>query len=179
MLIPARWKKITVDQSKVLKSQLFRFWGATRYKVWGSGKLQNGVYASLVNVFELKIEPVPVWWYIDWYSCWVCDVLSIDLMHWRHRTVKTIVLHSLVRLALFWQLLLHVILLKNLTPKRRAPFDPQVAAWRHMHKVYYNKWSHPQPVINTHHVLEDIFFLLLFSVVDINTICSILCKRPG
>ena len=32
MLYPARWKKITVDQSKVLKNWLFRFfWGATRY----------------------------------------------------------------------------------------------------------------------------------------------------
>ena len=51
-------------------------------------------------------------------------------MHWRHRAVKTIVLYALVRLALFWQLLLHVILLKNLTPKRVAPFDPQAAAWR-------------------------------------------------
>ena len=32
---PTRWKKITVDQSKVLKNRLyrlFRFWGATRYK---------------------------------------------------------------------------------------------------------------------------------------------------
>ena len=35
MLYPANWKKITVDQSKVLKNRLyrlFRFWGATRYK---------------------------------------------------------------------------------------------------------------------------------------------------
>ena len=32
MLYPARWKKITVDQSKVLKIRLFRFFGATRYK---------------------------------------------------------------------------------------------------------------------------------------------------
>ena len=31
MFYPARWKKITVDQSKVLKNQLFRFLGATRY----------------------------------------------------------------------------------------------------------------------------------------------------
>ena len=31
MLYPAKWKKITVDQSKVLKNWLFRFWGATRY----------------------------------------------------------------------------------------------------------------------------------------------------
>ena len=31
MLYPARWKKITVDQSKVLKNWLFRFFGATRY----------------------------------------------------------------------------------------------------------------------------------------------------
>ena len=36
MLYPARWKKITVDQSKVLKNwlyRLFRFGGATRYSV--------------------------------------------------------------------------------------------------------------------------------------------------
>ena len=32
MLYPARWKKITVDQSKVLKNRLFRFLGATRYR---------------------------------------------------------------------------------------------------------------------------------------------------
>ena len=35
MLYPTSWKKITVDQSKVLKNRLyrlFRFWGATRYK---------------------------------------------------------------------------------------------------------------------------------------------------
>ena len=31
MLYPARWKKITVDQSKVLKNLLFRVFGATRY----------------------------------------------------------------------------------------------------------------------------------------------------
>ena len=31
MLYPARWKGITVDQSKVLKNWLFLFWGATRY----------------------------------------------------------------------------------------------------------------------------------------------------
>ena len=29
MLYPAKWK--TVDQSKVLKNWLFRFWGATQY----------------------------------------------------------------------------------------------------------------------------------------------------
>ena len=33
MLYPARWKKITVDQSKVLKNRLFRFFGATRYSM--------------------------------------------------------------------------------------------------------------------------------------------------
>ena len=44
-------------------------------------------------------------------------------MHWRHRAVKTIVLYVLVWLAIFWQLLLHVILLKNLTPSGGAlPF---------------------------------------------------------
>ena len=31
MLYPARWKKITVDQSKVLKNLLFRYFWATRY----------------------------------------------------------------------------------------------------------------------------------------------------
>ena len=31
MLYPARCKRITVDQSKVLKNRLFRFVGATRY----------------------------------------------------------------------------------------------------------------------------------------------------
>ena len=31
MLYPARCKRITVDQSKVLKKWLFRFFGATRY----------------------------------------------------------------------------------------------------------------------------------------------------
>ena len=35
MLYPARWKRITVDQSKVLKNRLFHFFGATRYMhVW-------------------------------------------------------------------------------------------------------------------------------------------------
>ena len=33
MLYPARWKKITVDQSKVLKNLLFRYFWATRYSV--------------------------------------------------------------------------------------------------------------------------------------------------
>ena len=33
MLYPARWKKITVDQSKVLKNLLFHFFGATRYYI--------------------------------------------------------------------------------------------------------------------------------------------------
>ena len=27
MLYPAKWKRITVGQSKVLKNRLFRFWG--------------------------------------------------------------------------------------------------------------------------------------------------------
>ena len=31
MLYPARSKKITVDQNKVLKIDCFVFWGATRY----------------------------------------------------------------------------------------------------------------------------------------------------
>ena len=31
MFYPARWKKITVDQSKVLKNRLFRYFWATRY----------------------------------------------------------------------------------------------------------------------------------------------------
>ena len=34
MLYPARWKKITVDQSKVLKNRLFRSFWATRYNTW-------------------------------------------------------------------------------------------------------------------------------------------------
>ena len=33
MFYPARWKKITVDQSKVLKNGLFLFLGATRYNL--------------------------------------------------------------------------------------------------------------------------------------------------
>ena len=32
MLYPARWKKITVDQSKVLKIDCSGFFGATRYR---------------------------------------------------------------------------------------------------------------------------------------------------
>ena len=33
MLYPARWKKRTVDQSKVLKNRLFRFCWATQYSI--------------------------------------------------------------------------------------------------------------------------------------------------
>ena len=55
MLYPARWKKITVDQSKVLKNRLFRFWGATRYRNFNKSqeiikhafiKEQGTVYSS-------------------------------------------------------------------------------------------------------------------------------------
>ena len=33
MFYPTRWKKITVDQSKVLKNLLFRYFWATRYRM--------------------------------------------------------------------------------------------------------------------------------------------------
>ena len=36
MFYPSRWKEITVDQSKVLRSRLFRYFWATRYMTWPS-----------------------------------------------------------------------------------------------------------------------------------------------
>ena len=39
LLYPARWKKITIDQSKVLKNRLFRFLGAThQWKINGKSR---------------------------------------------------------------------------------------------------------------------------------------------
>ena len=58
MLYPVRWKKITVDQSKVLKNllyRLFRFLGAIRYghPIRASEEfLQNGVeHGYLMEVY--------------------------------------------------------------------------------------------------------------------------------
>ena len=57
MLYPARWKKITVDQSKVLKNQLFRFFWATRYRwtqsIWVG---LNQYEVVLVFIFYWNIQ---------------------------------------------------------------------------------------------------------------------------
>ena len=57
MLYPARWKRITVDQSKVLKNLLFRFLGATRYLVKRPQFLEwietSYSFFSLFQVFRL------------------------------------------------------------------------------------------------------------------------------
>ena len=48
MLYPATWKKVTVDQSKVLKILLFRFGGATRYSEnYLAFNAQNAVFAAI------------------------------------------------------------------------------------------------------------------------------------
>ena len=51
MFYPARWKKITVDQSKVLKNRLyrlFRFYWATRY-ISNSGRKDFSTYIRFVT----------------------------------------------------------------------------------------------------------------------------------
>ena len=51
MLYPARWKKIIVDQSKVLKNQLFRFYWATRYT-----EAQSSALAKTIPTFWIMIK---------------------------------------------------------------------------------------------------------------------------
>ena len=54
MLYPARWKRITVDQSKVLKID-FRFLGATRYTS------KSLITTSQMSLFHLLCGPLSNW----------------------------------------------------------------------------------------------------------------------
>ena len=55
MLYPAKWKRITVDQSKFLKNWLFRFfWGATRYRKEGADT--NIFICSKEELMQYKYE---------------------------------------------------------------------------------------------------------------------------
>ena len=74
MFYPARWKKITVDQSKVLQNRLFRFFWATRYN-WGQGH---------------KLPPPPPTWsfkkqfitLLSYKLCWRWDPPHPRPSHW-------------------------------------------------------------------------------------------------
>ena len=56
MLCPARWKRITVGQSKVLKNRLFRFRGATRYIILiFKSEVALGIWYSMNNGLYLYI----------------------------------------------------------------------------------------------------------------------------
>ena len=73
MLYPARWKNVTVDQSKVLKNQLnqlFRFYWATRYK----GRFHTS-HLRCVNILystEWKIQK----WRSRSCSCYIIHTCS-------------------------------------------------------------------------------------------------------
>ena len=49
MLYPARWKKITIDESKVLKNRLFRVFGATRY-------IQRRIFVLYPSRLDIKTK---------------------------------------------------------------------------------------------------------------------------
>ena len=58
MFYPAKWKKITVDQSKVLKNRMFRLFGATWYKevlrsIWS--QFEHNQLTSHTNDSEREI----------------------------------------------------------------------------------------------------------------------------
>ena len=64
MFHPARWKKITVDQSKVVKNRLFRYFWVTRYyqdliflKDWPEKKGCNSNIVSIsIHLFSIKMK---------------------------------------------------------------------------------------------------------------------------
>ena len=49
MLYPAKWKWITVDQSKVLRNRLFRFFWATRYNALDSFDYAVFILLSMIQ----------------------------------------------------------------------------------------------------------------------------------
>ena len=60
MLYAARWKKITVDQSKVLKNQLFRFFGGPPgiYIYLGGGPHSGTGIGKGSGIGDLQIGPM-------------------------------------------------------------------------------------------------------------------------
>ena len=68
MLYPARWRKITVDQSKVLKNQLyrlFRFWGATWYNNRKSQVLKSSQIVLQSATYEIHVTKWSQTWTIS------------------------------------------------------------------------------------------------------------------
>ena len=68
MLYLARWKKITVDESKVLKNRLFRFFWATRYtSANGIAAIRNWCVACITIWIQVSICYPSI--SISYYAC--------------------------------------------------------------------------------------------------------------